>query len=98
MSDLKEYFMILAWGECPFCVKAKALLLKEGYEFEYIVLDHAPSLLKNYKSIYDNETVPIIVYHNVEESYEKVIGGYTDLVEHFREKAEYDSGGNDPKS
>ena len=48
MSDLKEYFMILAWGECPFCVKAKALLLQEGYEFEYIVLDHAPTLLKNY--------------------------------------------------
>jgi glutaredoxin len=83
MSEPKEYFMILAWGECPFCVKAKALLLQEGYEFEYIILDHAPSLLKNYKSIYDNETVPIIVYHNVEEGYEKVIGGYTDLVKHF---------------
>jgi len=95
MPDLKEYFMILAWAECPFCVKTKALLLQGGYEFEYIVLDHAPSLLKNYKSIYENETVPIIVYHNVEEGYEKVIGGYTDLVEYFAGEVEADASRND---
>ena len=92
MTKPKDYFMVLAWGECPFCVKTKALLLEKGYEFEYIVLDHAPSLLSNYKSIYDNKTVPIIVYHNIEESYEKVVGGYTDLVEYLREKEERDSG------
>ena len=91
MNNIEEYFMVLAWGECPFCVKAKALLLERGYEFEYIVLDHAPTLLKNYKSIYDNGTVPIIVYHNVGEGYEKIIGGYTDLVKHFREEEEKDS-------
>ena len=91
MTKPKDYFMVLAWGECPYCVKTKALLLERGHEFEYIVLDHAPSLLKNYKSIYDNKTVPIIVYHNIEESYEKVIGGYTDLVKHFGEKEEADS-------
>ncbi len=86
MGKIAEYFMVIAWGECPFCVKAKALLLQEGCEFEYIILDHAPSLLKNYKSIYDSKTVPIIVYHNIEEGYEKVIGGYTDLVKYFSEK------------
>lgn len=91
MNNIKEYFMVLAWGECPYCVKTKALLLERGHEFEYIVLDHAPSLLKNYKSIYDNSTVPIIVYHNIEEAYEKVIGGYTDLVKYFGEKEEADS-------
>lgn len=91
MNNMEEYFMVLAWGECPFCVKTKALLLERGYEFEYIVLDHAPTLLKNYKSIYDNGTVPIIVYHNVGEGYEKIIGGYTDLVKHFREEEEKDS-------
>ena len=95
MSDLKEYFMILAWGECPYCVKAKALLLQEGYEFEYIILDHAPSLLSNYKSIYDSKTVPIIVYHNVEQGYEKVVGGYTDLVKYLEEKVDENFGGFD---
>lgn len=91
MNKLEEYFMVLAWGECPFCVKTKALLLQKGYEFEYIILDHAPSLLKNYKSIYDNETVPIIVYHNVKDGYEKVIGGYTDLVQYFGEEEKKDT-------
>ena len=92
MKKPKDYFMVLAWGECPFCVKTKALLLERGYEFEYIVLDHAPSLLGNYKSIYDSKTVPIIVYHNIEEAYEKVIGGYTDLVKYFGEQQERNSG------
>ena len=83
---MMNYFKIIAWGECPFCVKAKALLLERGYEVEYVVLDHAPELLKFYKSSYGMTTVPIIVYHNIEEGYEKVIGGYTDLVEYFSEK------------
>ena len=78
-----EYFMIIAWGECPFCVQAKAMILDKGFECEYIVLDHAPTLLKNYKSAYDMKTVPIVIYHNTKDNYEKVIGGYTDLVEFF---------------
>ena len=40
-----EYFMIIAWGECPFCVQAKAMILDKGFECEYIVLDNAPTLL-----------------------------------------------------
>ena len=81
-----NYFKIIAWGECPFCVKAKALLLQEGYEIEYVVLDHAPELLKFYKSIYNMTTVPIVVYCGETVEDEKVIGGYTDLVEYFKSK------------
>ena len=69
-----------------FCVKAKALLLQEGYEIEYVVLDHAPELLKFYKSIYNMTTVPIVVYCGETVEDEKVIGGYTDLVEYFKSK------------
>ena len=29
------------------------------------------------------KTVPIVIYHNTKDNYEKVIGGYTDLVEFF---------------
>jgi len=80
-----KYFMIIAWGECPYCVKAKALVLERGFECEYIVLDHAPTLLKNYKKSYDLQTVPIIIFHDAENQYEKIIGGYTDLVKFFEE-------------
>jgi glutaredoxin len=82
-----EHFKIYAWGECPFCIKAKALLLSKGFEIEYIVLDHASELLKLYKSNYNMTTVPIIV-HCGGQSNDKVIGGYTDLVEYFRGSSE----------
>lgn len=81
-----EHFKIIAWGECPFCVKAKALLIQEGCEFEYAILDHSPGLLSFYKSTYDMKTVPIVVYFEEGNTHGKVIGGYTDLVEHFAEK------------
>ena len=79
--------MIIAWGECPFCVKAKALILDNGFECEYVVLDHAPTLLKNYKESYNMKTVPIVIYHNAEDQSAKVVGGYTDLVKFFEERA-----------
>lgn len=81
-----EYFKIIAWGECPFCVRAKALLIQEGCEFEYVTLDQSPGLLKFYKSTYGAATVPIVVYFEEGDSHGKVIGGYTDLVKYFAEK------------
>jgi glutaredoxin len=76
-----SYFKIIAWGECPFCIKAKALLIENGFEFEYCIVDHAPELLKHYKSIYDYKTVPIVLYKFGEDGNETFIGGYTDLKE-----------------
>lgn len=81
-----EHFKIIAWAECPFCVRAKALLIQEGCEFEYVTLDHSPGLLNFYKSTYDMKTVPIIVYFEEGSTHGKVIGGYTDLVDHFARK------------
>jgi len=81
-----EHFKIIAWGECPFCVRAKALLLDKGFEIEYIVLDHANNLLKEIKKQYGVTTVPIII--RKEGGNEELIGGYTDLVEYFRSNPE----------
>ena len=53
---------------------------------EYAILDHSPGLLSFYKSTYDMKTVPIVVYFEEGNTHGKVIGGYTDLVEHFAEK------------
>jgi len=78
-----KYFKIIAWGECPFCIKAKALLIENNLQFEYCVVDHAPELLKYYKSNYDYKTVPIIVF--VEDEGEEFIGGYTDLRRYVEE-------------
>ena len=90
-----KYYTIYAWGECPFCIKAKALLIERGCEVEYVILDHASELLAHYKSIYNMKTVPIIVYKDEGLKIEETIGGYTDLVEHFSKGSESDVGGND---
>lgn len=75
-----KYFKIYAWSECPFCIKAKAALLEKGYEFEYLVMDHAPERLKFYKSNYNMRTVPIVLLVDEELQSEETIGGYTDLA------------------
>ena len=75
-----KYFKIIAWGECPFCVKAKAALLERNYEIEYVVLDHAPKRLAFFKSIYNMKTVPIVVMIDEDLQIEETIGGYTDLI------------------
>ena len=83
-----KYFKIIAWGECPFCIKAKALLIKHAHQFEYCVVDHSKDLLKHYKSIYNYNTVPIIIYKDSE--HEEFIGGYTDLEKYLEQKTEQD--------
>jgi glutaredoxin len=90
-----KHYTIYAWGECPFCVKAKALLLEKGFEVQYVILDHAPELLKYYKSTYNMGTVPIVRLVDGDLQIEKTIGGYTDLVRHFAEEVERDAGDND---
>ena len=90
-----QHYTVYAWSKCPFCAKAKALLLEKGFEFQYIVLDHAPNLLSNYKSTYNMKTVPIIVYKDEGLQIEETIGGYTDLVEYFSKEIEKDSGDDD---
>ena len=66
-----KYYTIYAWGECPFCVRAKALLIEKRHMVQYVVLDHASDLLKKYKSIYNMKTVPIIVYKDGDLNIEK---------------------------
>ena len=90
-----QYYTIYAWSKCPFCIKAKALLLEKDCDVQYIVLDHASSLLDHYKSIYDMRTVPIVRFVDEGLQIEKTIGGYTDLVEYFSQISEKDSRGDD---
>ena len=90
-----QYYTIYAWSKCPFCIKARALLLEKGYEVEHIVLDDAPDLLAHYKSIYNMRTVPIVRFIDEGLQIEKTIGGYTDLVEHFAKNSEPDIGDDD---
>jgi len=79
-----KYYKIICWSECPFCLQARTAMLERSLNFEYCVVDDSPKLLDHYKSIYEHGTVPMIIEIDVSTGQEKFIGGYTDLIEYFR--------------
>ena len=76
-----EYYKIICWTGCPYCVRAKALLIEERAQFEYCSVDHSRDLLDHYRMVYKHNTVPMIIKINTEDGSEKFIGGYTELKE-----------------
>ena len=74
-----EYYRIICWSECPFCLRAKTLLLDKGVQFEYCSIDHSRKLLDYYKKVYKHDTVPMVTKINTEDGDEQFIGGYTEL-------------------
>lgn len=76
-----EYYKIICWSECPFCLRAKTLLLDKGLQFEYCSIDHSRNLLDYYKKIYKQDTVPMVIKMNTGDENEQFIGGYTELKE-----------------
>ncbi len=74
-----KYYRIICWSECPFCLRAKTLLLDKGVQFEYCSIDHSRKLLDYYKKVYKHDTVPMVIKINTEDGDEQFIGGYTEL-------------------
>ena len=77
-----EYYKIIAWSDCPFCIKAKDLLVKNNKQFMCCMVDESSDLLKMLKQKHNWETVPMIIHYklcgpNLWES--EFIGGYSDL-------------------
>ena len=81
-----KYFKIICWSECPFCIRAKNLLIEQNKQFEYCSVDHSQELLKYYKTIYNHNTVPIIILKE-DNMDDKLIGGYTELKQFLGERA-----------
>lgn len=73
-----KYFKIICWSECPYCIRAKNLLIEQNQQFEYCSVDHSPKLLQYYKTIYNHNTVPIIIIKE-DNMNDRLIGGYTEL-------------------
>ena len=76
-----KYYRIICWTGCPFCVRAKALMIENGMCFEYCSVDHSRDLLNHYRKKYHHNTVPMVIELNTESEHEKFIGGYTELKE-----------------
>jgi glutaredoxin len=81
-----KYFKIICWSECPFCIRAKNLLIEKNEQFEYCSVDHSPELLDYYKTIYNHNTVPIVILKEGDMD-DKLIGGYTELKQFYERGA-----------
>lgn len=79
-----KYYKIICWSECPFCLRAKALMIENNLPFEYCSVDHSNKLLNYYKMIYKHDTVPMVLELNTESEDEKFIGGYTEFKESLK--------------
>ena len=80
---MMKYYIIYGWDDCPFCESARELLQAEGAKHMYVSLDHDDSLLEHFKKYYDWPTVPIIVEQHMYKNSSTLVGGYTDLCQHF---------------
>ena len=78
-----KYFKIICWTECPYCIKAKNLLINNDNAFEYCSVDHSRKLLEHYKTIYRHKTVPMVILKE-DGVDDKFIGGYTELVKFLK--------------
>ena len=77
-------YIIYGLKTCGFCSKAVQLLQKKSVHFSYYPLDDQKGILEYMKKCYKHKTVPMAVFSVDGE--ETFIGGYDDLVEHFRQQ------------
>ena len=72
----------LVWSKtsCPFCVRAKDLLTKKGYEIEERKINEGWTREQLLESVPNARTVPQIFLDG------EYIGGHDDLVKHFAVK------------
>ena len=79
MKEVKVY----TWAFCPYCIRAKQLLDREGIAYEEICIDGDREALKSLKAQTGSGTVPQIFVEGV------FIGGCDDLHALKRREAEF---------
>ena len=73
-------FVIYGISDCPYCLKARALLMDRDKEFTYMDLDFSPLYRGEIKEKVKMKTLPIIVYYKTSLGENPVlIGGFEDL-------------------
>lgn len=77
-------YKVYSKNSCIYCVKAKNFLNAKGISYDEIQLD-TDDLRLEFKQEFPNlKTVPQIFKYNVETENYSHIGGYEELIEHFR--------------
>jgi glutaredoxin len=79
---IDKYILYVKKG-CPFCVRAVALLEERQEHYQIIALGDDQRLINEVKIALDWPTFPVVYSVSSEEKVLKLIGGYTDLYQHF---------------
>lgn len=79
-----ERYIIIGRSSCPFCTMAIDFLKCKGRESIFLDYDLDRSILEEYKDFYNQKTVPIIISNNIKSGLVKKIGGYDNLLDHFK--------------
>jgi glutaredoxin len=84
VSHLNRY-IIYGRSTCPYCKKAVDFLDSKHKENIFFDFSDDPEAILDAKRFYELETVPIILENNNVSGHTKLIGGYSDLVEHLND-------------
>lgn len=86
MEDYTYYTLYLTEG-CPYCTSALDLARDSGVEYYAQLLEWESPILLEAKEKYNHSTVPVVVETKVidGEHNERLIGGYTEFLEHLEE-------------
>lgn len=66
-------------GNCPFCVKAKALLDQRGIEYEERIIDNGWTKEQLLEAVPNARSVPQVFVRG------RYVGGYNELVEYIEQ-------------
>jgi len=78
---MDRHYTIYIKTSCPFCVQARDELFRQKKNYTVHIMDDNPEGLQSLKDFYEHPTVPIVLLS--QGGHKKLIGGYTDLKEHF---------------
>ena len=81
MAEVTEYYRMVAWQRCPWCIKAQSLLAERGADVHVVYCERGTQELQEAKQHHNWQTVPMITHVSVqgEEIKETFIGGYDSL-------------------
>ena len=97
---MKDYYIVYTTDGCSYCDKAIGTLREQKEAFMVGNLTHNPELLEAVKKQNQMTTVPIVQYivhrpipgHDQPMPHPMLVGGSDDLVKHFEEPEEEQSG------
>ena len=78
---MNKKFFIFGRSTCRFCMHAVDFLEAQSIQHNFLNFAKNPEILEDYKSFYNQSTVPIILSNDLQSGEIKKVGGYQDLLE-----------------